>query len=81
MFNWDSNQYLEFKNERTQPASDLANRICIDNPENIIDIGCGPGNSSVVLKDRFPNANITGIDSSADMISKAKSEYGSINFN
>lgn len=80
MLNWNSNQYLKFKNERTQPAFDLANRICIDNPKNIIDIGCGPGNSTFVLKNRFPNANIIGIDNSADMISKAKSKDSSINF-
>lgn len=45
MFSWNSEQYLRFKGERTQPAVDLANRITI-NPNTVIDIGCGPGNST-----------------------------------
>lgn len=80
MFSWNSNQYLKFKNERTQPAIDLANRISLDNPQNIIDIGCGPGNSTEVLQRRFPNSEIIGIDSSAEMIEKAKSQHSDIDF-
>lgn len=80
MFSWNSNQYLKFKNERTQPAVDLANRIHLDNPQSIIDIGCGPGNSTEVLQRRFPNSKIIGIDSSAEMIAKAKSQHSDIDF-
>lgn len=80
MFNWNSNQYLKFKNERTQPAIDLANRISFDNPKSIIDIGCGPGNSTEVLQRRFPNSRIIGIDSSFEMIEKAKSQHNDIDF-
>lgn len=54
MSDWNSKQYLKFKNERTQPAIDLANRILINNPKKIIDIGCGPGNSTQVLAEKFP---------------------------
>lgn len=79
MADWNSAQYLKFKNERTQPAIDLALRV-VNNPKTIVDIGCGPGNSTKVLKDIFPNANILGIDNSPNMISKAKSEYPNINF-
>ena len=43
MTDWSSKQYLMFKNERTQPAIDLVNRIYIDDPQKILDIGCGPG--------------------------------------
>ncbi len=49
MGEWDSTQYLMFENERTQPAIDLVNRLCINNPRKIADIGCGPGNSTQVL--------------------------------
>lgn len=49
MVDWNSEQYLKFENERTQPAIDLANRIYIDDPKKIIDIGCGPGNSTQIL--------------------------------
>lgn len=80
MFNWNSNQYLKFKNERTQPAIDLANRISFDNAKSIIDIGCGPGNSSEVLQRRFPSSKIIGIDSSSEMITKAKSQHNDIDF-
>lgn len=46
---WNSEQYLKFKTERTQPAIDLVNRINMSNPQRILDIGCGPGNSTEVL--------------------------------
>jgi trans-aconitate 2-methyltransferase len=72
---WNPELYLDYKNERTQPAIDLANRIEINNPENIIDIGCGPGNSTEVLLSKWPNAKIQGIDNSAAMIKKAGEIY------
>ena len=53
MADWNSAQYLKFKAQRTQPAVDLAARIDI-NPSEFIDIGCGPGNSTRVVKNRFP---------------------------
>lgn len=80
MFSWHSEQYLRFKGERTQPAVDLANRITV-NPNTIIDIGCGPGNSTAVLQNRFSDAEIIGIDSSQNMINRAKKEHSSIEFN
>lgn len=80
MTDWDAKQYLKFQNERTQPAIDLVNRISIENPRRIIDIGCGPGNSTIILKNRFPNAYILGIDNSENMISNAKRNYFDIDF-
>lgn len=77
---WDSKQYLKFKAQRTQPAIDLANRIRLDNPERILDIGCGPGNSTKVLADRFPNAYILGVDNSDEMITAAKKNYPDLEF-
>ncbi|MCI7690866.1 MAG: methyltransferase domain-containing protein [Oscillospiraceae bacterium] len=71
MADWNSAQYLKFKAQRTQPASDLAARIDI-NPLEIIDIGCGPGNSTRVVKDRFPNARAIGADSSENMLETAR---------
>lgn len=71
MADWNSVQYLKFKAQRTQPASDLAARIDI-NPLEIIDIGCGPGNSTRVVKDRFPNARAIGADSSENMLETAR---------
>ena len=80
MAEWNSDQYLKFKKERTQPSIDLANAIQIENPISIIDIGCGPGNSTAVLKKRFPNAHIIGADFSPNMIEKAKADYLDIDF-
>ena len=58
---WDPDQYLQFKNERTQPSIDLVSRIDITFiPKRIIDIGCGPGNSSQVLSKRWPEAKLAG---------------------
>ena len=72
---WNPELYLQFKEERTQPAKDLAARINIENPENIMDVGCGPGNSTNVLSSRWPESNIIGIDSSASMIESARKNY------
>ena len=80
MSDWDSSQYLKFKSERTQPAIDLVNRITVKNPNNIIDIGCGPGNSSFELKKSFPSARVLGIDNSENMIKAANDRYGDIEF-
>ncbi|MCL5738685.1 MAG: methyltransferase domain-containing protein [Bacteroidetes bacterium] len=75
MLDWNPHQYLKFTNERTQPSIDLAARIKLENPRSIIDIGCGPGNSTHVLRERWPNAKLVGLDSSANMIRKAKEDY------
>ena len=66
---WDADLYLQFGRERTQPAIDLVSRISVDSPRNVIDLGCGPGNSTEILRQRWPEAKITGLDSSEDMIS------------
>ncbi|MDE7230001.1 MAG: methyltransferase domain-containing protein, partial [Oscillospiraceae bacterium] len=74
MVNWNSELYLKFKAQRTQPAIDLAQRVgdYAEDPREVIDLGCGPGNSTRVLKNQFPNAHIIGADNSAIMIEKAK---------
>lgn len=72
MQDWNSGQYLMFANERTQPAIDLANRLLGMEARRVIDIGCGPGNSTAVLAERFPGASLLGIDSSPAMIEAAR---------
>ena len=73
---WDSKQYLQYANERTQPAVDLVKRIALDNPASALDVGCGPGNSTAILKAQFPGAEVLGIDNSEDMLAKARTQYG-----
>ena len=72
---WNPELYLKFNQERIQPSIDLVARINIDIPKTIIDIGCGPGNSTQILAERWPNAKIVGIDNSPSMIEKAKKDY------
>lgn len=72
---WDAELYLRFSGERTRPSVDLAARIAIADPGRIIDLGCGPGNSTAVLEQRWPKAHITALDSSSDMIAAASRSY------
>lgn len=71
MAGWNPDQYLRFRDERTQPCRDLAARIGIPQVRTAIDLGCGPGNSTQVLVKRWPGAQITGLDSDTSMISAA----------
>ncbi|WP_245819189.1 methyltransferase domain-containing protein [Bifidobacterium tissieri] len=82
MVTWDSAQYLRFRNERTQPSRDLAMQLPADDGTvtRVLDIGCGPGNSTAVLRERYPHAHILGVDSSPEMIDAAKSAHPDIEF-
>jgi trans-aconitate methyltransferase len=64
--------YLKFSTERTQPSIDLIQRIALADPHRIVDLGCGPGNSTEALRRRWPGASITGLDSSPEMIEAAR---------
>lgn len=72
MGEWDAKCYDKFQKERVQPSIDLVNRIMIENPKRIIDVGCGSGMSTKILADRFKNAEIIGLDNSQSMLNKAK---------
>jgi trans-aconitate 2-methyltransferase len=69
---WDSDAYLRFGDERTRPAADLAARIAVAAPRSVVDLGCGPGNSTQVLRRRWPAAAIAGVDLSPEMIAAAR---------
>jgi trans-aconitate 2-methyltransferase len=69
---WNSELYLRYERERTQPSLDLTSRIPLEEPKEVIDLGCGPGNSTRVLRQRWPNAHIVGLDSSPAMIEQAR---------
>lgn len=79
MNDWSSTQYTKFEKERTQPSVGLINRISIL-PESILDIGCGPGNSTNQLYKHFPKADILGVDSSDDKLKRANKFYPNLEF-
>lgn len=68
---WDPAQYLKFSGQRLRPAIDLLSRIDADKPGEVYDLGAGAGNVTLMLKERWPEARITGVDASADMLAKA----------
>jgi trans-aconitate 2-methyltransferase len=71
MSTWNPTQYLRFGNERLQPALDLLSRIPLEDPSTIYDLGCGTGTVTAMLQERWPGANVTGIDSSETMLERA----------
>jgi trans-aconitate 2-methyltransferase len=77
---WNPDLYLKFDRERIQPSIDLVARIDFEKPERIIDIGCGPGNSTQILVQRWPDSEVMGVDNSPAMIEKAKKDYPNQNW-
>jgi trans-aconitate 2-methyltransferase len=68
---WDPDQYQRFAAERARPFHDLVGRIATTAPASVVDLGCGPGPTTALLSDRWPEADVLGIDSSVDMIEAA----------
>ena len=69
---WNPQTYLAFADERTRPAAELLARVGDEAPARVVDLGCGPGNSTALLRTRWVDSRIEGLDSSADMLAQAK---------
>jgi len=68
---WSAEQYAKFEKERNRPVLDLLSQVP-GTIHNAIDLGCGPGNSTALVQEQYPDASVSGIDSSANMIAAAK---------
>lgn len=70
--NWSAEQYLAFEDERTRPVRDLLGALPLSDAKRVVDLGCGPGNSTAVLAARYADAEVMGIDRSEQMIVVAR---------
>jgi trans-aconitate 2-methyltransferase len=80
MEDWLPDPYLRFADERTRPARDLLARIPLNAPELVYDLGCGPGNSTVLLREAYPQARLVGLDNSKTMLAKARNVLPQVQF-
>jgi trans-aconitate 2-methyltransferase len=77
---WSARQYVQFEDERTRPVRDLLAALPAIDARSVIDIGCGPGNSTELLAARFAGAAVSGLDSSADMVAAARRRLPGLQF-
>jgi trans-aconitate 2-methyltransferase len=75
---WDPQTYARYQDERGRPFFDLVGRVAAKSPRRVVDLGCGPGRLTATLADRWPDAVIEGLDSSPEMIERAR-EYATTN--
>jgi trans-aconitate 2-methyltransferase len=80
MADWNPALYRRFESERTRPAIELLARVPLAEARCVVDLGCGPGNSTELLAARYPNAEVVGIDSSEAMLASARERLPQLRF-
>ena len=77
---WDPAVYHRYGSERARPYADQLGRIGAERPRAVVDLGCGPGELTATLAARWPDATVTGIDSSPEMIARARDLNAPVTF-
>jgi trans-aconitate 2-methyltransferase len=77
---WDPERYLAYADERGRPFVELVARIGVTDPRRVVDLGCGPGNLTALLKERWPQADVAGVDSSPEMVAAASASSAAVDF-
>src|SRR5208337_3121556 len=77
---WDPALYMKFEEERIRAARDLLARVPLASAGVVYDLGCGPGSSAKLLAGRFPEARITGLDTSEAMLDHARARMPAVRF-
>ena len=80
MQDWNPDLYRRFEDERTRPARELLARVPLESPHRVVDLGCGPGNSTELLAQRFPAAEVLGVDNSPAMLDSARARLPGCRF-
>ena len=80
MQTWDPDRYLTYADHRGRPFVELVSRVAAEDPVEVVDLGCGPGNLTRLLAARWPSARVRGVDSSPEMIDAARRDVPGIDF-
>jgi len=77
---WNPTDYLAFERERLRPAVDLLAQVPLERAQRVVDLGCGAGNVTRLLVERYPEAKLTGVDNSPEMLARARGALPSVSF-
>jgi len=80
MTDWNPSLYRRYEDERTRPARELLARVPLEQPARVVDLGCGPGNSTELLVRRYPRAEVAGVDNSPAMLASARERLPGVPF-
>ena len=80
MHTWDPDHYLTYADERGRPFVELVRRVAAERPADVVDLGCGPGNLTRLLAQRWPEARVRGVDASPEMVAAARRDVPELAF-